>query len=205
MIRKNSINCKLTREKRPEILIFKDCMARLKPEAETCPCCGCRGMMRIHAYYGRSLIDISGSRPVKEYLCVCRLICRQCGRPSTHAVLPDPVIPYRRHSLFFILRVLAEHAIRLRPVERICEVYGISVRTFYRWQSLFHDHRAEWQGLLAATETDLKTSLLALVRKSPFSSFSASFFQLTGFSLLQSHKNPARSRRRVRDPADSFP
>ena len=205
MIRTNLINCKLTREKRPGKIIFKECMARLQPGAETCPCCGCRGKMRIHAYYGRSLIEISGDREVKEDLCVCRLICLQCRRSTTHTVLPDPIIPYRKHSLFFILRVLAEHAIRLRSVERICESYGISVRTFYRWQRLFHDHRAEWQGLLSAAETDLKSSLLALVRKTPFSSFAAFFIRLTGFSLLQTHRNPAHSRRRSTEAADLFP
>ena len=204
MIRKNLINCKLTREKRPGKMIFKECMARLKPGAETCPCCGCRGKMRIHAYYGRSLIEIAGGRAVKEDLCVCRLICRHCRHSTTHAVLPDPIIPYRRHSLFFILRVLAEHAVHLRPVERICEVYGISVRTFYRWQRLFHDHRSEWQGLLEAAETDLKGALLALIRKDPFSSFAASFIRMTGFSFLQSHKNPARSRRSPWDRSDGF-
>lgn len=205
MIRKNLINCKLTREKRSGKIIFKECMARLRPGAETCPCCGCKGKMRIHAYYGRSLVEISGGRPVKEDLCVCRLICEQCRHTTTHAVLPDPIIPYRRHSLFFILRVLAEHSIRLRSIERLCEVYGISVRTFYRWQHLFHDHRAEWQGLLEAAETDLKRSLLALVRKDPFSSFAAFFFRLTGFSLLQSHRNPARSQRTGSRKTDDFP
>ena len=205
MIRKNLINCKLTREKRPEKMIFKEYMDRLRPGVETCPCCGCRGKMRIHAYYGRSLVGISGDRPVKEDLCVCRLICPQCRHSTTHAILPDPIIPYRRHSLFFILRVLAEHAIRLRSVERICEVYGISVRTFYRWERLFHDHRTEWQDLLSAAETDLKSSLLALVRKAPFSSFAAFFIRLTGFSLLQAHRNPAHSRRRSTEAADLFP
>ncbi len=99
MIRKNLINCKLTREKRPEKMIFKEYMDRLRPGVETCPCCGCRGKMRIHSYYGRSLVGISGDRPVKEDLCVCRLICPQCRHSTTHAILPDPIIPYRRHSL----------------------------------------------------------------------------------------------------------
>lgn len=205
MIRKNLINCKLTREKRSGKIIFKECMARLRLGVETCPCCGCKGKMRIHAYYGRSLIDISGGRPIKEELCVCRLICKQCRHTTTHAILPDPIIPYRRHSLFFILRVLAEHAIRLRSIEKICEVYGISVRTFYRWQRLFHNHRAEWHGLLAAAETDLKASLLSLVRKDPFSSFAVFFIRLTGFSILQAHQNPAHSRRRAAEAAGLFP
>ena len=63
---------------------------------------------------------------------------------------------------------------------------------------------AEWQGLLEAAETDLKGALLALIRKDPFSSFAASFIRMTGFSFLQSHKNPARSRRSPWDRSDGF-
>ena len=205
MIRKNLINCKLIREKRSGKSIFQGCMDHLRPGSEVCPLCGCRGEMRVHAYYDRSLIEFIDGRPVKVSLCVCRLICRQCKRPSTHAVLPDPVIPYCRHSLFFILRVLAEHALRLRSTERICEVFDISLKTFFRWQKLFEEHRGDWQGLLTSMETDLKAAILELVRTDPFSSFAASFFRLTGLSLLQSHKNPSRSPRKPRPSDSDFP
>ena len=180
-------------------------MDHLRPGSEVCPLCGCRGETRIHAYYDRSLIEFIGGRPVKVSLCVCRLICRQCKRPSTHAVLPDPVIPYCRHSLFFILRVLAEHALRFRSVERICEVFDISHKTFFRWQKLFEEHRREWQGLLKSMETDLKASVLELVRADPFSTFAVSFFRLTGLSLLQSHKHPSHLQRKAGIVDSVFP
>ena len=205
MIRKNLINCKLIREKRSGKSIFQGCMDHLRPGTEVCPYCGCRGVMRVHGYYDRSLIEFIDGRPVKVSLCVCRLICRQCKHPSSHAVLPDPIIPYCRHSLFFILRVLAEHALRLRPAEKICEVFDISQKTFFRWQKLFEEHRREWQGLLAATETDLKAAILELVRTDPFSTFALSFFRLTGLSLLQSHKNPSRSLRKAGSSDSDFP
>lgn len=205
MIRKNQINCKLIREKRPGKIIFKDCMDSFRPEAETCPYCGCKGELRVHAYYGRTLIDFIEGHPESIDICVCRLICDRCKSPSTHAILPDPIIPYCRHSLFFILRVLAEHALRLRSVERICEAFEISVKTFYRWQGLFEQHRSEWQGLLEAAESSVRAAILDLVRKEPFSLFAAAFFRKTGFSILQSHANPARSRRIPFHPPDAFP
>lgn len=205
MIRKNLINCKLICEKRSGKSIFQDCMDHLRQGTEICPCCGCRGEMHIHGYYDRSLIDFIDGRPVKVSLCVCRLICRQCRRPSTHAVLPDPIIPYCRHSLFFVLRVLAEHALRFRSIERICEVFDISLKTFFRWQNLFEDHRREWQGLLTSMETSLKAAILELVRIDPFSDFASSFFRLTGISLLQSHKNPSRSPRKAGSSESDFP
>jgi hypothetical protein len=205
MIRKNPINCKLIREKRAGKIIFQGYMDHLRPGSEVCPLCGCRGEMRVHAYYDRSRIEFIDGRPVKVSLCICRLICRQCKRPSSHAVLPDPVIPYSRHSLFFILRVLAEHALRLRSVEPICEIFDISLKTFFRWQKFFEEHRREWQGLLTSIETDLKAAMLELVRKDPFSAFAFFFFRLTGLSLLQSHKNPSRSPRKAGSSDSDFP
>lgn len=176
-----------------------------RPEIEVCPYCGCKGELRVHGYYDRSLIEFIDGRPEEVSLCVCRLICRQCNHPSTHAVLPDPVIPYCRHSLFFILRVLAEHTLQLRSVEQICEVFDISLKTFFRWQKLFEDHRREWQGLLTSMETSLKAAILELVRSDPFCVFAASFFRLTGISLLQSHENPSRSPRKAGSSDSDFP
>lgn len=205
MIRKNLINCKLIQEKRPGKAIFKDCMNTFQPESETCPYCRCKGKLHIHAYYGRTLIDFINGRPETIDICVCRLICDQCKSPSTHAVLPDPIIPYCRHSLFFILRVLAEHALHLRSVERICEAFEISLKTFFRWQKLFEQHRSEWQGLLESTQSSLRDAILDLLRRNPFCWFAAAFFRQTGFSVLQSHANPARSQRSQFHPPDDPP
>lgn len=205
MIRKNLINCKLIREKRSGKSIFDDYMKSLQPGVETCPYCRSQGGLRVHAYYDRTLIEFIDGHPIKISLCVCRLACDQCSPQSTHAILPDPIIPYCRHSLFFILRVLAEHALHLRSVERICEIFEISIRTFYRWQKLFNEHRTEWQGLLAAMESTLRAAILELVREEPFSIFAAAFFRQTGFSLLQSHANPARSRQRPSALPPVFP
>ena len=206
MIRKNLINCKLIREKESGKTHLRKCMDHPRPATEVCLDCGCKGSMRIHAYYNRTLIEFIDGHPVETSLCICRLICQQCKRPSTHSILPDPIIPYCRHSLFFILRVLTEHAIRLRSIERICEVFEISLRTFYRWQKLYNEHRREWQGLLASMETSLKDSILELIRKDSFCTFAASFIRQTTFSILQSHANlePYLDEIRIRTPGDTF-
>lgn len=203
MIRKNEINCKLILESRSGKTIFDSCTGRICPEIETCPCCGCTGGCFVLAYYDRQLIDFVDGCVKSSSLCVCRLLCGQCG--TSHAVLPDPIIPYSRHSLFFILHVLAEHALHIRPVERICEIFEISEKTFYRWQSLFECHRLEWQGLLLSVEEDLKAFLIRLVHKEPFSDFASAFFKKTAFSFLQSHKNPSRSPQRVKSKSSDFP
>lgn len=104
-------------------------MAGFCPGLQTCPCCGAKGSCRIHAYYGRSLVDFMGGVPVRHNLCVLRLICT-CGH--THAILPDFIIPYSGYGLFFLLRVLAEYFLRLSTVEELCERFSITLSQLYR-------------------------------------------------------------------------
>lgn len=202
MIRKNLIKCNLIKVKKSGAVLFEEYMAHFRPELETCPYCGVRGECCIFAYYNRGLIDFVNGHPLLKELCVLRVIC-SCM--ATHAILFDPIIPYERHSLFFILRVLAEHFLHLKSVERICEIYAISMTTFHRWKKLYEKHRQMWQGTLASIETSLRNSILILLRKAPHCSFSLVFFRQSGFSFMQSHKNPVRSQR-MKKPLDStFP
>lgn len=188
MIRKNLINCKLFQEKRSGETVFQECMNELDPGLEICPCCGSRGSLRLYASYDRFLTDLVDGQCEDICLSVTRLICTGCGH--THSVLPDPVIPYCRHSLRFILRVLAVHAFHLQSVEKICDVFQISVKTFYRWQKVFYEHQDKWQDFLSAAKRDLKAALLELCRKTPFCTFAECFIRKSGHSFLQSHKNP---------------
>ena len=183
-------------------MLFKKHMSSIHPELEQCPYCGAKGECRIFAYYQRYLIDFVNGHPLVVQIRILRVIC-SCG--TTHAILPDPIIPYEQHSLFFILRVLAEYLFHFKTIEQICEAYEISTSTFYRWKRLYKDHRKEWQGTLAAIESSLRDSLLAVVRKEPFSLFAISFFKQTGFSFLQSHKNPTPYQRRAKPEEALFP
>ena len=107
MIRKNLLFCKITRIKTSSKSLFDSYMSRFKPGQETCPVCGSLGNCRIHAYYGRHLMDFISSKPVKSDICVLRVCCGSCGH--THAILPDVVVPYSGYSLFFLLRLLGEY------------------------------------------------------------------------------------------------
>ena len=191
MIRKNLINCKLFQEKRSGATVFQECMDELNLELEICPCCGSKGSLRLYANYDRFLTDLVDDRFEDICLSITRLLCAGCGH--THSVLPDPVIPYCRHSLCFILRVLAVHAFHIQSVEKICDVFQISVKTFYRWQKVFFEHQDEWQGLLSAAKRNLKAALLELCRKKPFCTFAECFIRKSGHSFLQSHKSPVLS------------
>lgn len=202
MIRKNGIKINLIREKKSCRILHEEYIASFRPETETCPHCGARGNCQIHACYYRYIIDFVDGKSLVSQIRIPRVIC-SCG--TTHAILFDPIIPYEQHSLFFILRVLAEFFRHFKTIARICSAYDISVSTFYRWMRLFKQHRREWLGSLKAIETDLLDSIHELVRKEPFSDFAVWFFRKTGVTFMQSHKNPAHSLRKKKTADHGFP
>ena len=192
MIRKNLLKCNLIRNKFSARSYFDTCMESFHPEQETCPCCKRKGDCRIHAYYDRHIVDFNRSRHEEHCIRITRVIC-SCGH--THAILPDPIIPYDCYSLFFILRVITEYCLKLRTVSALCERFSITPSMLYRWLKLYRNHRSQWQGVLKAASQPLLDSLKDLIRINPFRDHAYSFFQLTGRSFLQSHKNPALSLR----------
>lgn len=80
----------------------------------------------------------------KQYEC-------ECGK--THVLLPALVIPYCLYSLPFIIRVLYEYFTHKDTVSNICEKYGISITTLYRWKKKFLKDKAVWLERLKDAET----------------------------------------------------
>ncbi len=194
MIREKTLFCKLIRINKSSKFFFDGSMAHFIPGLAVCPCCGARGRCAIHAYYDRHIIDYCGGKRTKASLCVLRLKCSSCGH--THAVLPDVIIPYDSYGLLFILQVLAEYFLFHTPIERLCEKFGLSRVLFYKWLALWKSHKKEWLGLLADAETSDASFISTLLAMDPFSEFTGAFFRLLNRSFLQSHRNPANSRRR---------
>ncbi len=168
-------------------------MAGFRPELAACPSCGAKGCCRIHAYYGRNIVDFIGGRQVPSEVTVTRVICGSCGH--THAILPDVIVPYDSYGIFFILRVLAERFFRKLSVEQVCERFSITRNQFYKWLRLWREHKAQWLGVLPSAETPDRRFMKSLVSMACFSDFAASFVRLTARSFLQSHRNPANYRR----------
>lgn len=197
MIRKNTINCKLISLKSSKISgfeVFSETISSIRLADEVCPTCGLKGGCSPLGSYERYLIDFEDSAPKCRQLKVPRLICC-CG--ASHAILPDPIIPYKQYSLFYILLVLAVHYCNILSVTRICDTYMITERTLSRWIALYREHRKEWQGLLDGTRSDIRSSILELVRKDPYSSFAIFFIKTTNRSLFQTHVNPANCQRNL--------
>ena len=188
MIQKNSLFIKLFKIKISSKSLFEQFMPLVKPELETCPVCGSSGKLHVHCYYKRYLIDFVNEKTVRNDATVLRCICDSCG--STHAILPDIIIPYCSYSLFFVLRVLGEYFIHLYTVEKLCERFSITSRQFYKWLALWKKHKAEWLGFLASLEILDKKFLFSLTQMDCCSDFTSGFVRTFGFSFLQSHANP---------------
>ena len=65
-----------------------------------CPKCKTVGLFHRHAVYSRYLFNNT-----EEYITIQRVRCESCG--STHALLPDIIIPYRYFSSPFIILVIS--------------------------------------------------------------------------------------------------
>lgn len=195
MIRKNSLFCKLIRIKSSSKSLFDSFMAGFLPEKETCPYCGASHTCLSHASYDRNLIDFISGRPVYHTVCICRVICKNCGH--THAILPDLIIPYSTYGLLFILRAIAEYLTGRYTVGQLCSRFDISHSMLYRWYSLFLSHKQEWLGMLTSAGTSSFAFLKSLCRIPEFSAFASLFVLHTSFSFLQSHWNPAPYRQTV--------
>lgn len=188
MIRKNSLFIKLFKIKTSSKSLFEQFMSLVRPELETCPVCGSSGNLHVHCYYKRYLIDFIGGKSVRHEATVLRCICDSCG--SSHAILPDFIIPYCSYSLFFLLRVLGEYFMHLYTVEKLCERFSLSSRQLYKWLNLWEKHKSGWLGFLSSLETPDKGFLFSLSRSRHASGFTSGFFRTFGFSFLQSHANP---------------
>jgi len=87
-----------------------------------CPKCSCKGNFTPHGRYRRHLVVIGKAVSIE----VRRMRCASCG--STHAVLPEGVVPYRAYSERFVLAVLAAWAKGISNA-RVREEFGISEST----------------------------------------------------------------------------
>lgn len=156
-------------------------------EKETCPICGAKAMV-VHSYYGRKIIDFIDGHPQESELTVMRIQCTSCSH--THAVLPDIIVPYDRHSLFFILRVIAEYYLRHGSVMKLCERFQITVKRLYQWLHLFKEQKQDWLGILHDQEVSSLGFIRSLVTSDCFSDFASGFVRKERKSFLQVHSNP---------------
>ena len=70
-----------------------------------CPECGFTGMLHRHGNYLRNLMEINENFNVCiNSVGILRVFCPKCG--TTHAVIPDFIIPYKQVSFNLIMKII---------------------------------------------------------------------------------------------------
>ncbi|MBU7008804.1 DUF6431 domain-containing protein [Phosphitispora fastidiosa] len=182
MIRVFELFCKLNFINLSAKDIFLQSMAEFHPHDHKCPFCLTEHPdWKKHAVYERYLISFESGRTVSYLITIIRYRCSSCGH--THAILPEPVIPYQSYSLLFILAVMRDYFISSLTVKDICAKYDISVSTLYSWKALFLRHKKIWLGLL----NDACTSPLQFLNSLFIENLHTlkEFFLTAGVSFLQ--------------------
>jgi len=129
-----------------DLILFNRFMDDFEAEEVTCPSCGARHSCSNFDFYPRNMISYEKGSVICNIISVLRVDCSSCG--STHAILPDVLIPHGSYSLSFILNVLRSYFLGHRTVVSLCSHFQISVSTLYVWIRLFKKQKSLWLGIL---------------------------------------------------------
>lgn len=191
MIRGFGLLCKVNFNQISTLDVFFHCMNIIKIHDFACPRCGARHpSWRKHDTYNRYLVGFEKSAVVCSAISVTRFMCQSCG--STHAVLPEFLIPFKSHSLFFVLAVMKDLFGGSTTVARLCTKYEISASTLYAWKKLFLKDKKLWLGILKDILTSTDEFLSFLLSKG-LEQCLHEFFAITNRSFLQTCSNPPRN------------
>ena len=154
-----------------------------------CPNCGAKHpTWAYHDSYERCLISYQNKSIIYDTIDITRIICSSCN--STHAILPEVIIPFRSYSLLFVLDVLKDHFTLGVTVATLCAKYEISASTLYEWKRLFETHKKLWLGIL---EDIYQKSLdfLSSILNTNASNRLKAFFSNNKISFLQGRSKTA--------------
>ena len=186
MIRVFELFCKSNFKNITAMDLFLQFMATFKPNDHPCPKCGVKHPdWKQHAVYNRYLISFENGCIVSYLITIIRYRCLSCK--STHAILPESIIPYQPYSFLFIIAVMKDYYTRSLTVEGICSKYDISKSTLYSWTRLYRTHKKIWLGLLEDACTSTIQFLEGLFSGTRLYSLHE-FFHTAGFSFLQGRR-----------------
>ena len=163
--------------------IFKKVSDGLCLYNEKCPNCGAVGKLSPYGCYSRNLVSYKDGATVESRICPLRFKCASCD--TTHALLPDVLIPYSPYSLSFKLTVLIAYFERNMTVTQICEHFAIAVSTLYSWKELLLEHKNLLLGMLASRKESGIAFLRSLFEAGSLSIHLRRFFHQHAFSFMQ--------------------
>ena len=124
------------------------------------------------------------------------MMCKACG--TTHAILPEEIVPYAQYSVVFMFLVLYQYYIGKSTVTAICDQFIIAPAVLYRWKRVFKEHKDRYLGIL---ESDKHPELKVLPWMKDLPSYAqdlaAPFLAKTEHMPMQTHRNPTNTRRPV--------
>jgi len=160
---------------------------------EPCPNCGAVGKLAENGEYDRHLVSYEDGRITDSEVKAKLFFCSSCE--TSHALLPDIIIPYGRYSLLFVLAVMAAYFERADTVVNICERFGIAVSTIYDWRNRIAVHKELMLGTLISQKQRGHSYILGLQKTNVLSGALRRFFRKYGFSFMQRRSAPATQSR----------
>ena len=181
--------CKQKLESLSDETIFHDSMSGFNYYGKKCPNCGATGTLTPYGDYPRYLISFKGGRIAESHVRPLRFECKPCG--TTHALLPDILVPYSPYSLCFMLTVLIAYFEKSTTVVEVCKRFGIAVSTLYSWRERLYEHKALLLGELMSREKPALAFLHNLLGSDCLSDHLSGFFHRHDFSFMQNRTGTA--------------
>ena len=190
MIRLFTALCKTVLDSLTDKELFRRATDGFRHYDKSCPQCGAPRKLSIHGDYSRWLVSYK-DETIAQRILPPRFKCASCK--TTHALLPDVLIPYSPYSLRFKLSVLIAYFQRDSTVTAICERFEIAVSTLYEWKKLFLSHKELFLGVLINRKYPAQDFLCGLLDHGCPSDRLLDFFCRHNFSFLQGPRKAPRS------------
>jgi len=183
--------CKSLLKRLTDETIFVEATNGFKHINGICPRCGAKGKFKSYGDYSRSLVSVTSGKVTSSNIRPHRYQCVSCS--TTHALLPDIIIPHSPYSLRFKLEVLTAYYKRDITVETICNNYGIAVSTIYAWMKRLLEHKELLLGVLVSLREPALAFLLGLFESISLSDRLRDFYRRHGFIFF--HKRTIQASR----------
>ncbi len=133
---------------------IENIVKELNSKYPSCPKCKTNKFFKVHDSYSRNVCVFRNEKVERLEILIQRLLCTSCG--TTHALLPDDIIPYAYYSKSFIMYCLIEYYINGVSVSDIVEKTNTYPMLIYK---LLKKFKSELTSLIIFLKTYLDKDL----------------------------------------------
>ncbi len=165
-----------------------------KLECNHCHSCGeCVKYGRYQRGYILTPEDLKGRG---TQIRIQRVRCKHCK--STHALLPEEIVPYRQYSSIFIFLILFLLFLGEISINVICKTYDISIRQLKRWKKEYTKQKEQYLGVTASKQLNDKDVVSWFRERQDYGEdFAKPFFDEIEKMPAQTHANPTNMQRPI--------